>query len=519
MLALLPRAGFTGGVKPAYAPHAIPKNALADARNIDADEIGTLSVRPGGVSVAPSLGAGGVHGLCAAFGTLVCAWQGSLYRLEDGEWVIIRRSFLPTTWTNMVSWQYDTEQVLYVHGGNGIWRATAQGCLPVTPYVPDEGEDVNLLLAEGGGQDPDSDIYKATIGLLRPGLHSRMCVAHGNTVYFSAPDRPDYWPSEQCFKLPDDGGRIVGLALRYGALLILRDKDIWAYFLGISETVDETARLVLQDSSTGCVATRSIASVPDLGILFLGPDNVYALRGVEGVEDQVRAVPMGDDVKPYLDRAMESGTSGGADACGVYYDRQYHLSFPSAARPERVFRLKTYPLGWYCDTGPRTIGYAVAGGKLYSALPSVGKVLERTGLTDDGDPIIWEISFPHEALSPGRAKVKRLYLHLKGTDTMQHVNATVVGDGRATSAVEFGVGAEASEKMAIGTGGIGTAMIGNVNELRVYEGRVSVKGHNAQVHLDGDRAEQLGIVGYTLGYRPKARAKGIKEGVVRKWPS
>ena len=517
-LSLVTRSGFTGGIKPAIAPHSLPKDSLWEARNVDADEVGVLSVRPGSVSVADSLGAGGVYGLTNAFGTLICVWNKSLYKLVDGEWEAIRTNFLPAeTWVNMVKWEYDDQEVLYLHAGKGLWRSTAHGCVMVDPTDPGEGL-ANLLLASGGGQDPDSDIFSAEIGILHAGIDSRMAVAYGNTVYLSDPDDPSYWPNDQWLSLPDDGGTITGLIARYGALIIFRDKDIWAVY-GADWSKGGNAQLVLQDSSVGCVATRSIVSVPNLGILFLGPDNVYALRGVAGIEDQVQAVPVGDDIQPRIASAM---TDGYADACAVYHDRQYQLSFPSATQSERIFRLRSNPLGWYCDSGPKTAGYAVLDGKLYSADPEYGLVYERTGYTDNGARIPWMIAFPHETLSAGPARIKRLFLYLNATDTMQHIDATVISDGGGMEAIEFAVAGAAGPQWKLGDDGdegtpLDTSTFGPTSEIKVYEAKVSgLKGQFAQVQVNGNKAgEDLRIIGYALQFRPKARAKGIRTGVTR----
>ena len=518
-LAMLERRGFTAGIKPAYAPHEIPKNALWQARNVDADEVGVLSVRPGAEAVADSLGAGGIYGLTAAFGTLVCVWNRSLYKLVSGAWVAIRTNFLPAnTWVNMVKWEYDDQEVLYIHAGQGLWRATAYGCVMVDPTEPGEGLG-NVLLAEGGGQNPDSEVFMAEIGLLRPGYSSRMAVAYGNAVYLSDPDDPRCWPNDQWLTLPDDGGTITGLALRYNALIIFRDTDIWAVFGSDWSNAENPPIVVLQDSSVGCVAPRSIVSVPGLGVLFLGPDNVYALRGVAGVEDQVQAVPVGDDIKPHLAAAMAHGAAG---ACAVYHDRQYHLSFPSALDSERIFRLRAAPQGWYCDSGPKTAGYAVRDGKLYSADPEYGLVYERTGYTDNGARIPWMIAFPHETLSAGPARIKRLFLYLNATDTMQHIDATVISDGGGMEAIEFAVAGAAGPQWKLGDDSdegapLDTSSFGPTSEIKVYEAKVSgLKGQFAQVQVNGNKVgEDLRIIGYALQFRPKARAKGIRTGVTR----
>ncbi len=512
-LQLVTRSGFVGGIKPAIAAHSIPQGSLWDGRNVDADEVGVLSVRPGASAVDDSLGSGGVYGLVAAFDTLVCVWNKSLYKLVDGEWTAIRSNFLPEdTWVNMVKWEYDDLEVLYIHAGNGLWRATEYGCQMVDPSAPGDGLS-NLLLDSGGGQDPTSDIFAAQIGVLRAGYSSRMAVAYGNTVYLSDPDDPSVWSDNQYVSLPDDGGTITGLALWRGALVIFRDKDIWAVF-GSDWSDTDTTLLVLQDSSTGCVAARSIVAVPNYGLLFLGADNVYALKAVSGIEDQLEAVPIGDDIKPHLLRAMESGY---ADACAIYHDGQYHLSLPSAVEAERIFRFRTNTQAWYCDTGPKTAGYAVLDGTLYSADPGYGLVYERIGYTDNGSRIPWWAAFGHEALSPGPARIKRLFLYLNATATMQHIDATVIADGSEQEAVEFAVAGAAGPQFEVGDAAIGIASIGRTSEIKVYEAKVSgIKGNFAQVQLNGNTiGEDLRIVGYALSYRPRTKAKGIRTGVTR----
>src|SRR5690606_13888697 len=105
---------------------------------------------------------------------------------------------------------------------------------------------------------------RCRFAVLRASL-SQQLVAAGdpvspNTVYMSAPLDVSYWPATQIIQLPDDGGYITGLAIWYGALIIFRNKDIWAFFGADLE--DESATLVLQAASVGCVSHKSIAAVP-----------------------------------------------------------------------------------------------------------------------------------------------------------------------------------------------------------------------------------------------------------------
>ena len=93
---------------------------------------------------------------------------------------------------------------------------------------------------------------------------------------FIGPLEATYWPVEQIIQLLDDGAKITGLANWYGALVIFRDRDIWVFF---STEVSSEASLVVQERAVGCVSHRTIASVPGIGIVFLGPDNVYAFKG------------------------------------------------------------------------------------------------------------------------------------------------------------------------------------------------------------------------------------------------
>src|SRR5690606_20283876 len=104
----------------------------------------------------------------------------------------------------------------------------------VEPYVPQQGEAPNLILGGDGKQDVNSGPARCRFAVLRASLSQRLVAAGDpvspNTVYMSAPLDVSYWPATQIIQLPDDGGYITGLAIWYGALIIFRNKDIWAFF-------------------------------------------------------------------------------------------------------------------------------------------------------------------------------------------------------------------------------------------------------------------------------------------------
>jgi hypothetical protein len=267
--------------------------------------------------------------------------------------------------------------------------------------------------------------------------------------------------------------------------------------------------LKVQDSSVGCAAGNSIVDVPGIGQMFLGSDDFYALQGVSAIADQYRVVPIGDDIVPYLRRAM-------SDKCtAVYHDREYIISFYSAKEPERVFRYKSTKKAWYIDEGPAAKQYIKYGNQLYYAK---GAAIYERALslhTDSNNAIPFFAAFAQERLAQGLSKVKKVFVYVNSRETLQHLNAAIVGDGTEVQTVELDIAAASGADFVIGESQIGVGRIGRLSEIKVYEGKVSLdKCVYVQVRLMGTTAnEDIGVVGYSVEYRAHDKLKGIKQGV------
>lgn len=535
------RTGFVEGVKTSFDPSAISPSALWEARNIRSDESGILRLRRGCEAFNVSLGVGAaIQAARTAFNKILTVWNRNVYLFgNNGVPTTLGTNLIGTYNADMASifnWARNGAEIAYILAGNGLYETDGTTMKLSTPYAPGSGEKSNLIRKEDGTQDVNTGPMRCKFGVLRASLSQRLALAGDpqapNAVYLSGPLDATYYPSDQVLQLPDDGGKIVALENWYNALIIFRTTDIWAFFG--SDLTDASAALVLQDASAGCIAHRSIANVPGMGIMFLGADNIYALQGVSGIENQSKAVPVGDDVRKFLLQALKDGTEG---VSAIYHDREYRISFPKAQGEERVFRyFLQNGSAWYIDSGPRTSLYLEHGDKLYGCEYTSGKILKFTeALTDEGVRIPAYVAFKREDVQPGPARIKRLIIYAlsKGrreTSTLyfmggmfnsipfnkgiapevfvqlgteQHLNVTVVVDGTEFSSTDLQVTVDKVNHLRLAT----------TEPVRVYEAtfRPSLKGHFVQIRLNADTInEDIAVLGYGIEYSPHGRIKGAK---------
>lgn len=567
-MALIIRNSFYQGVKSTVDPLVIPGTSIWKGINVRSDVSGILRLREGSVNIFPSVGNLPIQGLVYAFEQLLFVFGKNLYKYDRETDVLaqIDNTDLTATETEHVSllkWSSGGEEIVYIFGGMGIFETDGNSVSPITPYVPEAGEETNMLANPTGPQD-------GKIVALKASLSQRIAVAglpsSPNTVYFSAPLDVTYFPADQVIQLPDDGAVITGMANFQNSLVIFRDKDIWAFFG--TDLTDPSAMLVLQDASTGCVAPKTIQHVPDLGICFLGRDNIYSLQGLTGIENQAKAISISDDVAIPLRRAISYGKL--EDVSAVYFRREYRICFPLADQDERVFRL-TLQNGpaWYTDNGPLTNNYIVIKGELFGSYYmqgslhqiSMNTVFDETvyttvawaggqyndfmfnnGFSSDqyreltGIPL--SVTFKREDLQPGPSRIKRVFLYVNtmgtrqnkylyqfgnvfnndlfntgnvnhatlDTSTEQDFKVTLIVDGNEIQVDFIEVKAKKIHEM----------FMARSEPIRIFEARLrpSLKGHFMQIRIDSINPGQLiSILGYGIDYQPKGRIRGIREGV------
>lgn len=543
----LVRLTFTQGNKSSFDPSVVPPDALWQSRNVTIDESGIIQVAPGFSSIMASLGPGRIQGATEAFGFLFFVWNNTLYKADqDGNVTQIGTGIgaSPTDPVTLVRWTSGGAEILYVFTGNGIYSSDGTTVSLVTPYTPAAGEQANILRAEDGSQNLQSVPAKSRLVVLRVSTGQRLAVSDGsNTIWLSEPLNAAYYPANQFINLPADGGHITGLSERYGALIIYRDRDIWAYFKA-DETDTSSPGPVRQDPSVGCVAPRSIVNVPGIGEVFLGGpqgvvDNVYALQGVAAIENQVRAVPVGDDIKKQLIEACKYGVE---DAVGIYFDRQYRLSIPQNLGEDRTFHLSLLQQtpGWFVRSAPRASVWTVFKDKLYAGSWLEGKIYEMDdgSLLYDGAAIPFFVAFRREITQPGPARIKRLYLYLPSKGILS--NQTVEFFGGAYGDFSFAEGDQEMVTIILGTHqDLNVTLVTDSQEfsvknlhvrtrraqgvilegyepVQIYEASFypSLKAHFLQVRLEANTPRQnIAVLGYGFDHTVKGRIRGIREGV------
>lgn len=538
------RMGFYQGIKSEYDPSSVPPNAMLEAINVRSDDSGILRLRNGCVSVLDeALGTSHIQGGISAFNKLLTIHNKNVYLVDpDAKTAAQIGTNIAAdnvSNVNMIRWARGGAEIAYLFPGNGIFQTTGATTTAITPYTPIAGEPVNFIRNSDGSLNTNSGPSRCRIFVLKASLSQRLAATGDplspNTIYLSAPLDATYWPSDQIIQLPDDGSKITGMMNWYNALIIFRDRDIWAFF---GTDVNASASLVLQDSSVGCPKGETIANVPNVGILFAGPDNIYALQGVTAIENQVKSVPVGNDVAKYYKKALTYGLDG---VSAVYFNNEYRLSFPNSIDDHRVFCLsiKNGTMAWYIDSGPQTRAYLVHDTKLYGALGTSGNwVSFEERLNDDGEKIPVRMSFRREDLQPGPSRIKKLYVYalskgrVQNTElffmgssfnqrkvgeedidpaavsvgTAQHLRVQIVADG-----VTYEVSA-----FSVTVSPVSFADLANIEPVRIYEFRFtpSLKANFAQIKIFGETPEEdIAILGYGVEYSNRARIHGLKNGV------
>lgn len=120
-----------------------------------------------------------------------------------------------------------------------------------------------------------------------------------------------------------DGGAITGLVAATDLLLVLRERAIDAV-----QGSPGAYRIIPILEGVGCHTPHACASVPELGLVMLTTDGVYAITGSLVGGGQVSARKLSDPITRTLSRATQSAQAR-VTAAWSPRDREWHAYFPA----------------------------------------------------------------------------------------------------------------------------------------------------------------------------------------------
>ena len=144
-------------------------------------------------------------------------------------------------------------------------------------------------------------------------------------LYYSDPGQPDTYNALSFIDLSgNEGGGITGLYAHYGVLLVLRERSIDVltgdYVNGFNVTT--------LSQGIGARAPHSLATIPDLGVVFLAEDGLYLVKGGFQGGAVVDVIKLSERIQATFDR-LNKDIMG--RAVGTYSQkwREYHVYFPA----------------------------------------------------------------------------------------------------------------------------------------------------------------------------------------------
>lgn len=152
------------------------------------------------------------------------------------------------------------------------------------------------------------------------------------TIYFSAPGLIEQFGAANYIEMSGNGGGITGLYTHYNALLIFRERGIDVVQGDFSTGFQATA---LSDS-VSCKSPHSIATIPGLGVVFLGDDGVYAITGGFQGGALAEVIKLTSGLEDFI-RTLTPDCLPRAVGCFSNAWREYHVYVPTQGndRPNR----------------------------------------------------------------------------------------------------------------------------------------------------------------------------------------
>jgi hypothetical protein len=203
-------------------------------------------------------------------------------------------------------------------------------------YAHSEIQDNAVVLIEDGLPDSNLGLVVDTLnyGPFPPGtkylaVFKNTMFASGsspNEVYHSRPLFPEVFPPTNVLTVGDDDmSQITGMYPTKNALVVFKGRGI--YLIKGDPTSGFSTQTLTRD--TGCMAPRSLAELPGLGLVFLSSNSVQVLRGtIEDTGTASVATDISAPIQDYIDRINKSAMIGVRSA--VYHrDKEYWLAVPT----------------------------------------------------------------------------------------------------------------------------------------------------------------------------------------------
>lgn len=168
------------------------------------------------------------------------------------------------------------------------------------------------------------------------------------TLYYSAAGRPDQFAASSYIHLSGDNGGITALFAWYNVLLVFRERGIDV----VRGNANAGFTVTTLSTQVSCKSPNTIDTVPDVGVVFLAVDGIYALSGGFEGGAVARLVKLTESLESTMTRATQDTL---ARAVGRYsaLTNEYHCYFAADGqdRPSIGVVWHVDKKGWSLRTG------------------------------------------------------------------------------------------------------------------------------------------------------------------------
>jgi hypothetical protein len=161
-----------------------------------------------------------------------------------------------------------------------------------------------------------------------------------NSLFYSFPDRPTYFPQNFYLDIGQDTGSPLEAVSNYQNILVAQTADATFGIKGNSGLLTAPAPYTLFtiNPTVGALAWKSVRPVRN-HLFFLSKQGIIALKSLYAADEQYNI--------EFLDRNIRNIVPLDSDAVGIQYDNQYWLNFPNYGITLRYYIDKK---AWVKDT-------------------------------------------------------------------------------------------------------------------------------------------------------------------------